>query len=313
MPPKIGYLLPTREQIMEGRPDAAPLLRLAEQAEGLGYDSVWIGDSLISRPRHEPLTLMAGVAGRTSRVSIGTAVLLPALRHPLLMAQQIATVDQVSQGRVIIGAGIAQDLPAIRAEFAAADVPFEKRVGRMVEALDLCRALWRGEPVDWDGRWHTEKATVGPVPFQKGGPPIWGGGMVEAALGRVVRHFDGWLPNGPHPPKWKEFWGKLKALADDAGRDPSTITGAVYVTVSVDNDPSAAKARIAAYLERYYNQPFARLKDHHTFFAGDKDGLAAWLAAYHDAGVGHFVIRVAGDHDTHLKSIARLRADLGWS
>ena len=152
MSPHIGYLLPTREQIMEGRPEAAPLLALAEQAEGLGYDSVWVGDSLLARPRHEPLTLLAGVAGRVGRLSLGTAVLLPALRNPVLLAHQVATLDQVSEGRLILGVGIATDVPNIRAEFRSAGVPFEKRVGRMLEGLRLCRALWSGEAVDWDGR-----------------------------------------------------------------------------------------------------------------------------------------------------------------
>ena len=83
MAPSVGYLLPTREQIMQVRPEAAPMLRLAERAEDLGFDSVWVGDSLTSRPRHEPLTLLAGVAGRTRKLALGTAVLLPALRNPL--------------------------------------------------------------------------------------------------------------------------------------------------------------------------------------------------------------------------------------
>jgi alkanesulfonate monooxygenase SsuD/methylene tetrahydromethanopterin reductase-like flavin-dependent oxidoreductase (luciferase family) len=96
---KLGYLLPTREQIMEGLPGAAPLLSLAERAETLGYDSVWVGDSLLARPRHEPLTLLAGVAGRTRRIELGTAVLLPALRNPVVLAHIVATLDQVSEGR----------------------------------------------------------------------------------------------------------------------------------------------------------------------------------------------------------------------
>ena len=141
---------------MEGRPEAAPLLRLAEKAEDFGYDSVWIGDSIIAKPRHDPLTLMAGVAGRTKRVRLGTAVLLPALRNPVL-AHQVATIDQVSDGRVILGVGIAADAPAIHAEFEAVGVPFEKRVGRMMEGLRLCRALWSGDPVDWDGRWKCSR------------------------------------------------------------------------------------------------------------------------------------------------------------
>ena len=115
MTPRIGYLLPTREQVMEGRPEAAPLLALAERAEALGYASVWVGDSVLARPRHDPLTLLAAVAGRTRRVQLGTAVLLPALRNPVLLAHQVATLDQIAEGRVILGVGIASDVANIRA------------------------------------------------------------------------------------------------------------------------------------------------------------------------------------------------------
>ena len=152
MGPRIGYLLPTRENVMAGQPQAAPLLGLAERAASLGFDSVWVGDSLLARPRHDPLTLLAAVAARVPRVELGTAVLLPALRNPVLLAHQVATLDQISEGRLILGVGIASDVPNIRAEFTAAGVPFDKRVGRMLEGLRLCRALWTGEPVDWDGR-----------------------------------------------------------------------------------------------------------------------------------------------------------------
>src|ERR1700744_1579541 len=144
MAPKLGYLLPTREQIMEGKPDASSLLALAARAEAEGYDSVWVGDSLLARPRHDPLTLLAGVAGRVPRVQLGTAVLLPALRNPVLLAHQVATIDQISEGRLILGVGFAADVPNIRAEFAACGVPFDKRIGRMMEGLRLMKALWRG-------------------------------------------------------------------------------------------------------------------------------------------------------------------------
>src|SRR6266436_3085292 len=171
--PRVGYLLPTRERVMEGRDETASLLALAERAEGLGYDSIWVGDSLLARPRHDPLTLLAAVAARTQRATLGTAVFLPALRNPVVLAHQLATLDQISEGRLVLGAGIANDLPNIRAEFAAAGVPFERRVGRMMEGLRLCRALWTGKPVDWDGRWKLKAAVLGPTPHRSGGPPIW--------------------------------------------------------------------------------------------------------------------------------------------
>lgn len=118
--PKVGYLLPTRERVMEQRDETASLLALAEKAEGLGYDSLWVGDSLLARPRHDPLTLLAAVAARTRKPELGTAVLLPALRNPVVLAQQVATLDRIAEGRVILGVGIAPDVPNVRAEFTAA-------------------------------------------------------------------------------------------------------------------------------------------------------------------------------------------------
>src|ERR1043166_4365025 len=155
MTTRLGHLLPTREKIMAGGPAAAPLLDLAARAERLGFDAIWIGDSLFARPRHAPLTLMTAIAARLKRVEVGPAVLLP-----VLLAHQVATLDQVAEGRVILGVGIAAEVPNIRAEFAAAGVPFEKRVGRMMEGLRLMRALWTGKRVDWDGRWKVEGAVL---------------------------------------------------------------------------------------------------------------------------------------------------------
>src|SRR5689334_295349 len=194
MPIHLGYLLPTRENIMAGEPDARPLLQLAARAEALGYDSIWVGDSVLARPRHDPLTLLAAVAARVPRVLLGTAVLLPALRNPVLLAHQIATLDQVSEGRFILGVGIARDVPNIRAEFAACGVPFEKRVGRMMEGLRLCRALWSGETVDWDGRWPVSGGVLAPVPHRPGGAPRWDGGHTAASGERAGLRVDGWVP-----------------------------------------------------------------------------------------------------------------------
>jgi alkanesulfonate monooxygenase SsuD/methylene tetrahydromethanopterin reductase-like flavin-dependent oxidoreductase (luciferase family) len=142
----LGYLAPTRERIMEGRHETAPLLALAEHAEALGFESVWVGDSLLARTRHDPMTLLAAIAARTRRAALGTAVLLPALRNPVLLAHQVATLDRPAEGRLILGVGIASDVPNIRAEFEAAGVPFEKRVGRLVESMALCRACGAATP-----------------------------------------------------------------------------------------------------------------------------------------------------------------------
>jgi probable F420-dependent oxidoreductase len=312
MPPKIGYLLPTREQIMQGRPDAAPLLELAGRAEALGYDSIWVGDSVLARPRHDPLTLLAGVAARVPRVALGTAVLLPALRNPVLLAHQVATLDQVSEGRFILGVGIARDVPAIRAEFAACGVPFEKRVGRMMEGLRLCRALWTGEAVDWDGRWPVKHGVLAPTPRRPGGPPIWIGGNSQASLERVGKWFDGWFPNAPDAAAFATQWQNLQAVACAAGRDPARLSAAMYLTLTLDDDVARAAARMDAFLEGYYGAPAGVLRRRQAVYSGPAAGVAEWLDGYARAGATDLVLRFAGDHERHLTGLAKVRVLLGW-
>jgi alkanesulfonate monooxygenase SsuD/methylene tetrahydromethanopterin reductase-like flavin-dependent oxidoreductase (luciferase family) len=309
--PRIGYLLPTRERVMSGDPPAKPLLALAERAAGLGFDSIWVGDSVLARPRHEPITLLAAVAARVPRVELGTAVLLPALRNPVLLAHQVATLDQIAEGRVILGVGIASDVPNIRAEFAAAGVPFEKRVGRMLEGLNLCRALWSGKPVDWDGRWTVEAGVLGPTPHRPGGPPIWLAGSLPVSLERVGKHFDGWLPNSPDPALWKQRWGEVLAHARAAGRDPTALVGATYLTLAIDEDGARADQRLNAYIEQYYGQPAATMRARQACYAGSSAGAAEWLGAFVKAGASHLVLRFAGDHERHLETVAAMRGKLG--
>ena len=315
--PRVGYLLPTRERVMEGRDETASLLALAEKAERLGFDSLWVGDSLLARPRHDPLTLLAAAAARTRRVQLGTAVLLPALRNPVVLAQQVATLDRISEGRLILGIGIAPDVPNVRAEFAAAGVPFEKRVGRLVEGMALCRALWSGKPVTWpekgkEGRWTVTSAVLGPTPHRPGGPPIWVAGAVTAGRERVGRYFDGWFPSSAKPENYAREWAEVVAAAQAAGRDPSALTAAVYFTLSIDDDAQRADDRLNAYLRQYYGADPQETRRGQRAFAGSASAAAAWIKSYADAGVTHMVMRFAGDHDRHLESAARIRQDLGW-
>jgi len=310
MAPRIGYLLPTRERVMEGRPDAAPLLALAERAEGLGFDSIWVGDSLLARPRHDPLTLLAAVAARTKKAELGTAVLLPALRNPVVLAQQIATLDQISEGRYILGVGIASDNAPIRAEFVAAGVPFEKRAGRMLEGLRLCRELWTGKPVNWNGRWVMENSVLGPVPHRPGGPPIWIGGMVRPARERVARFYDGWFPNAPDAKGWGAQWREIQDIAREAGRDPAELTGAIYLTLTIDEDAGRAEQRIDGFMENYYGVPPAVMRGRQANYAGPAAGAAEWLKDYVDEGASHLVLRFAGDAERQMDTIARLREQL---
>src|SRR5712664_4628707 len=146
--PKTGLLLPSREALIWAEGDLTFVLNAARHAEQSGYDSVWAGDSLLARPRGEPLTLLAGVAGATTRVSLGTAVLLPLLRHPLSLAHSLATLDRIAKGRVIVGIGPGAELPGTHAELKALGVPSDRRVSAMVNAVERTRRLWRNAEPD---------------------------------------------------------------------------------------------------------------------------------------------------------------------
>ena len=310
MAPRIGYLLPTREAVMQSRPETAPLLALAERAEALGYDLVWVGDSLLARPRHDPLTLLAAVAARTRKVSVGTAVFLPALRNPVVLAHQLATLDRISEGRLVLGAGIATDVANIRAEFAAAGVPFEGRVGRMMEGLRLARALWTGKPVDWEGRWPVAGGVLGPTPHRPGGPPIWLAGSVRPAFERAAKHFDGWFANEPDLRRWSEQWREVQQIVRDVGRDLGQFAAANYVTLALDEDSGRAEQQIDAFLESYYGQPAAVMRRRQACFGGPSAAAAAWLNGFAEAGVTDLIVRFTGEHERQLEAVSRLRAQL---
>ena len=294
MPVEFGVLLPTREAVMSGRMETAPLLTMAERAEAAGFDSVWIGDSLIARPRHEPLTLMAAVAARTRRVRIGTGVLLPALRNPVVLAHVVGTLDRVAEGRIILGVGIAGDMPAIRKEFAAAGVPWDRRVGRFLEILAICQALWTRDGVSFSGKHFTlDNVTIEPKPHRPGGPPIWIGGSGPTALREAAR-FDAWFPTGPSVEFFAEHFPKIQAAARAAGRKPDAVTGAAYVTLAFDPNPAAAEQRLHSFLETYYSSPARTVMARQATYAGPIEGGAEWLQRWIDAGARHISLRFAG-------------------
>jgi probable F420-dependent oxidoreductase len=291
---EFGVLLPTRELVMSGRPDTAPMLTMAERAEAAGFDSVWVGDSLTARPRHEPLTLLAAVAARTRRVRLGTGVLLPALRNPVVLAHVVGTLDRIAEGRVILGMGIAADNPAIRREFAAAGVPFERRVGRFLEILEILRALWTRDHVSFSGKHFTlDDVTVEPKPSRPGGPPIWIGGSGPTALREAAR-FDAWFPTGPSAEVFAERFPQIHAAARTAGRAPDAVTGAAYLTLALDANREAAERRMDEYLESYYNVPARATRARQATYAGSIDGAVEWMQRWIDAGARHLALRFAG-------------------
>src|SRR6266700_3662133 len=150
--PRIGLLLPSRETVLWLGGDLTFLIGAARLAEQAGYDSLWVGDSLLARPRGEPLALLAAIAAVTTRVRLGTAVLLPLLRHPLNLAHTVASVDRIADGRLVLGVGPGAPVPVTEAELAALGVAGDRRVDAMLHSLDRCLRLWRHDDAEGAGR-----------------------------------------------------------------------------------------------------------------------------------------------------------------
>ncbi|MER7399517.1 LLM class flavin-dependent oxidoreductase, partial [Streptomyces sp. NPDC000151] len=141
---RVGVLLPTREAAINGDHAVAPLLDFAREAERLGYDSLWTGDSLLARPRLDPVVVLAAAAAVTTRITLGTAAFTAALRHPLLGAHQLASLDRAAAGRLVAALGAGFPVAETEAEFAAVGVPYTGRFRRLDETVRRWREVWRG-------------------------------------------------------------------------------------------------------------------------------------------------------------------------
>src|SRR4249920_3167412 len=196
---RLGVLIPTRGVVMQSarRPPVEECWTMARLADQAGYDAVWVGDSIVAKPRLEPLTTLAYLAGITARVRLGTAVLLPALRHPVVLAHQIANLDQISRGRALLGLGVGWSLPSAEREWAACGADHKRRVRRLEQHVELWRMLWRGEPVSHrEGDVDLVEHAIGPLPWSPEGPPILitagnRGEMIPAQFDRFARLGDG--------------------------------------------------------------------------------------------------------------------------
>lgn len=240
---RYGFYLPTRGQT--AAPEA--LEALVARGEALGFDSVVIADHIVfpttinskypytvsgafpgQGDALEQLSLMAFIAGKTSRLRLITSVMILPHRNPLVTAKMLATIDVLSQGRVTVGVGVGW----LREEFEALHAPdFDRRGASSDEYLALFKAVWTQDPVSFQGEFYQfNELRCLPHPVQKPHPPIWIGGHSRPALRRVARHGDGWHPVGANPaiplrpPEMKAKLDELRRLTEMQGRDPSTLT-----------------------------------------------------------------------------------------
>src|SRR4029077_20031534 len=299
---KTGLLLPSREALLWADGDLTVVVDAARQAEKAGYDSVWAGDSLLARPRGEPIALLAAVASATTRgtpgtavpppliraspsptprVTLGTAVLLPLLRHPLSLAHALATLDRIAKGRLVVAVGPGAELPGTHAELTAVGVPSDRRVNAMLSEVERCKRLWSNEEPG---------IQLQPTPFQPGGPPVWLGGGGPRMLRLAGTTFGGWLPLSPTADAYAAGLRAVREAAVEAGRDPDSIPAGVYLTFAIADTAREAAGDLGEDTQAYYGQPSEVMAKQMACHAGTLESAAEWFAAYRAAGAPQLVL-----------------------
>jgi len=271
------------------------MARLADEA---GYDAVWVGDSIVAKPRLEPLTTLAYLAGITTRVRLGTAVLLPALRHPVVLAGQIANVDQISRGRVVLGLGVGWSLPSAEREWAACGADHKRRVRRLEEHVEVWRTLWRGEPVSQRGEdYELAEHTIGPLPWTEAGPPVLitagnRGELLPAQLDRFARLGDGIITTYVHAEECRTIRARAEEALARRGRPRVAFPLCVYTTVRMEDDLGVAERVTTEFLAAYYG---GGVHSRGTMGLGPAAAVVAALGRYAEAGVTDLCLRFVGD------------------
>lgn len=299
---RLGILVPTRGVVMQSarRPPVDECWAMARAADDAGFDAVWVGDSVVAKPRLEAMTTLAYLAAITTRVRLGTAVLLPSLRQPVIMAQLIANVDNISQGRLILGLGVGWNLPSAELEWAACGMDHKRRVRRMEEQVELWRALWTGQPVSREGAGFVlSEHTIGPLPWNPEGPPVWitagnRGEVYPAQLERFGRLGDGIMTTYVEPQECVTLRELGAAALERHGRPNPDFPLSVYTTVRLDDDVETAERVTNAWLATYYggSRP---LQDRGIMGLGPADAVIAALKQYEAVGVTDLCIRFSGD------------------
>ena len=255
--------------------------------EALAIDSLWVGGHVAApNPTTEVITALSRLSAVTTRVEVGSAVLLLPLYQPAIVAKQIADLDRATDGRVILGVGVGGEYPA---EFRAAQVPIEERGPRADEAIPLLRQLWTAQEISHDGRFYAMRAVrVHPPPARVGGPPIVVAGRKPPAMQRAARLGDGWIPYLYSPRRYAASVEVIRRTADEAERDLSKFGWYAFVFVNVDADGDRARAGVAHAMGALYDQDFAVMVDH-VAVAGTPTEVRDRLGAFVDAGARHFV------------------------
>jgi probable F420-dependent oxidoreductase len=270
------------------------------RAEALGYDSVWVQEQILGdAPMLEPITLLTYAAALTSKVRLGSSVILPVTRNPIHLAKALSSLDQLSNGRLTLGVGMGG--PHVP------EPPFgiakENRGRRFVEVLQVVKALWTEPRASFAGEfWKFEHVAMEPKPIQKPHPPIWFGARDEIALKRTVRHGDGWMGAGSS--STADFIAQttmLRRLLEEAKRDPARFPISKRVYLAIDDNRERAEQRLRAWFGARYRS--ADMASRVSIWGGVAECVDK-LGELVRAGAQHFLLNPVFDEMEHLERLA---------
>jgi probable F420-dependent oxidoreductase len=263
----------------------------------MGIHSMWIIDR-IAYDNLEPLTVLAAAASVTDKIRLGTSVLLPALRHPALLAKTVATLDFISNGRVNLGVGFGSR----ENDFAAVEVPFQHRGSRADEAVQLMKRIWSEDNVNYQGKFfHVQDLSIGPKPVQN--PiPIFTGGSAEMALKRAGTWADGYICGSSAILEFSSVWEKVAGYARAAGRNPDDIDKACLTFMAINEDKAKAVVTLGAYVTRYYGKLRGDVEN--TFVVGPAAACAERIDAFFSRGLDTLIIGLADPDPRQLDLFA---------
>jgi alkanesulfonate monooxygenase SsuD/methylene tetrahydromethanopterin reductase-like flavin-dependent oxidoreductase (luciferase family) len=304
-----GLTLSNRALVTRGT-QAKDLIDMAVRAENTGaIDAVWVGDSILSKPRLECIPLLGAIAARTSRVKLGVACMATiAQRNPVLLALQWASLDVLSGGRTWLAACMgypASQHPMAAKELQVMSVDSKERPERLEEMIQALRVLWSDEHASFHGKYYSfddvnllPKPAQQPCPIYIAGTPRGsqiGERGVERSLRRIARHADGWMTNQIELAMFQDHVGRLQELLVEEGRDPNKFKTVLYYGVSVNNDRDRAFHEAKTFLDAYYQKDFTRGGVEIWNACGPVEHCVACIEGFIRAGVDHITIRPIGE------------------
>jgi len=279
----------------------------ARQAEAAGANGVFVGDHVtFYGSGSDALIRLAGIAAVTTTLELQTCVYLLALRHPTPVALQAAQVDQLSQGRLIMGIGIGGEDPN---EWWACGVDPKTRARRTDEGMQILRSLWTQEETTFDGKYFKlNSVRMRPKPFRTSGVTMQVGGRSDAALRRAGRFADGWTGIWVSVRRFTEAGEKIAGFAAEAGRDVTGFPRGMQVWMGVDSDRAAARAKVAGSMTAFYKLPFESFEKYTPY--GTPAEVAEFVAPYVEAGCRWLNFVVADAPEAILERALAVREEL---